>query len=208
MDYWGGSLPGTRKCKCGLYGNCHDPKKWCNCDSGANELLVDEGDITQLDYLPVRQVHVGDTGLTSSASFSTSIGNIASPAASSERYGIFTLGPLICDGDKMFDDVVTFRYSDATIDIPLSANFAQASDIYLQFKTTAEYGVLFHATGPDDFIKLAIVDGRTIQFSYKIGRGSRQVSVEAASRLNDDHWHSVLVEKNKKEARLVIGKFF
>lgn len=35
MDYWGGGLPGTRKCQCGLYGNCHDPKKWCNCDSNS-----------------------------------------------------------------------------------------------------------------------------------------------------------------------------
>ena len=213
MDYWGGSLPGTRKCKCGLYGNCYDPKKWCNCDAAAPEVtLVDEGDITQLEYLPVRQVHVGDTGFSSGAfsSFGSPVatGSNIGPSSPGERFGIFTLGPLICDGDKMFDDVVTFRYSDATIDVPLAeANLlAPASDIYLQFKTTAEFGVLFHATGPDDFIKLAIVDGRTIQFSYKIGRSSRQVSVEAASRLNDDHWHSVLVEKNKKEARLVIGE--
>lgn len=33
MDYWGGSLPGSKKCACGLYGSCKDPRKWCNCDA-------------------------------------------------------------------------------------------------------------------------------------------------------------------------------
>ncbi|XP_027198540.2 neurexin-4 isoform X2 [Dermatophagoides pteronyssinus] len=189
MDYWAGGLPGTQKCKCGLYGNCFDPKKWCNCDSSSNQELMDEGEITQLEYLPVRQIRVGDTGLSSQLN---------------DRYGRFTLGSLICDGDRLFHDIVTFRYSDATIEIPLTQNFEQASDIYLQFKTTTEYGVLFHATGPEDFIKLAIVNDKTIQFSYSSGTGLQQVSVEAPFRLNDNQWHSILVEKNKKEARLVV----
>ena len=34
MDYWGGSLPGSRKCECGIMGKCVDTTKWCNCDSG------------------------------------------------------------------------------------------------------------------------------------------------------------------------------
>jgi hypothetical protein len=34
MDYWGGSLPGSRKCECGIMGKCVDSTKWCNCDSG------------------------------------------------------------------------------------------------------------------------------------------------------------------------------
>lgn len=121
---------------------------------------------------------------------------------------MFTLGPLICEGDTLFDDVITFRYHDATIDLPMTHNFGQASDIYLQFKTTAEFGVIFHATGPEDFIKLSIVNGKTIQFSYSSGNGLQQVSVEAPFTLSDDKWHSVLVEKNKKEARLVIGNIF
>ncbi|KAF7493590.1 Neurexin-4 [Sarcoptes scabiei] len=187
MDYWAGGLPGTRKCQCGLYGNCYDPKKWCNCDANTNEELSDEGEIRQLEYLPVRQLRVGDTGFSNQ-----------------DRYGRFTLGPLICEGDQLFNDVVTFRYSDATIDIPLTNNFEQATDIYLQFKSTTEFGVLFHATGPEDFIKLAIVNGRTLQFSYSSGNGLQQVSIEAPFRLNDNQWHSVLVEKNKKEARLVV----
>jgi hypothetical protein len=34
MDYWGGSIPGSYKCQCGVIGDCKDPTKWCNCDSG------------------------------------------------------------------------------------------------------------------------------------------------------------------------------
>lgn len=30
------------------------------------------------------------------------------------------------------------------------------------------------------------------------------VSVETSYKLNDNHWHSVLVERNRKEARVVV----
>ena len=85
MDYWGGSLPGSRKCNCGLYGTCKDPSKWCNCDSDYFEegkWLIDEGDLTQKDFLPVRQLRFGDTGSTMD-----------------EKKGRYYLGPLICEGD-------------------------------------------------------------------------------------------------------------
>lgn len=43
MDYWGGALPGTRKCECGIMGNCVDPTKWCNCDAGSEKWELDAG---------------------------------------------------------------------------------------------------------------------------------------------------------------------
>lgn len=43
MDYWGGALPGSRKCQCGILGSCVDPTKWCNCDAGYNSWAVDAG---------------------------------------------------------------------------------------------------------------------------------------------------------------------
>jgi hypothetical protein len=46
MDYWAGSLPGSRKCECGLLGVCFDPDKWCNCDSGLNIFFQICGPIT------------------------------------------------------------------------------------------------------------------------------------------------------------------
>jgi hypothetical protein len=34
-----------RKCECGLYGDCFDPDKWCNCDSGHDGWLYDGGEL-------------------------------------------------------------------------------------------------------------------------------------------------------------------
>ena len=84
---------GSRKCECGLLGVCFDPDKWCNCDSGHDDWLWDGGEITQKEYLPVRALHFGDTG---------------NPLDRKE--GRYSLGPLECDGDVLFDNVVTFRY--------------------------------------------------------------------------------------------------
>src|SRR5207245_1388948 len=83
-------------------------------------------------------------------------------------------------------------------------DLGHAADIYLQFKTTAEFGVLVHSRGPSDFIKLQIVNGKSMQFEFSDGSGKQSVTVDASYRLNDNNWHSVLVERNKKEARLVV----
>lgn len=191
MDYWGGSLPGSRKCACGLYGTCRDSRKWCNCDSFGglltNEVFVDEGDIVEKDFLPVRQLRFGDTG--------------SSP--SHTKWGRYTLGPLVCEGDSMFDHAVTFKYEDATIDLS-TFDMGYSADIYLQFKTTTETGVLLHSKGPEDFVRLGITSGKSMQFSFAAGSGSRTVTIESSYKLNDNNWHSVLIEWNKKEARLIV----
>lgn len=189
MDYWGGSLPGSRKCNCGLYGTCKDPSKWCNCDSDYFEegkWLIDEGDLTQKDFLPVRQLRFGDTGSTMD-----------------EKKGRYYLGPLICEGDSLFDNTVTFFYEDATIDLP-TFDMGHSGDIYFQFKTTAENGVLVHSRGPTDYIKIMLVEGDQIKFQFHAGNGPLGVGVETSYKLNDDNWHSVLVERNRKEARVVV----
>ena len=85
MDYWGGALPGSRKCECGILGNCADPTKWCNCDADLDTLLEDSGDITEKEHLPVKQLRFGDTG---------------TPV--DDKMGRYTLGPLICEGDGKF----------------------------------------------------------------------------------------------------------
>lgn len=85
MDYWGGALPGSRKCECGLTGECVDNTKWCNCDSNLDGWQEDGGDITEMEYLPVMQLRFGDTG---------------TPV--DEKEGRYLLGPLICEGDGKF----------------------------------------------------------------------------------------------------------
>ena len=46
--------------------------------------------------------------------------------------------------------------------------------------------------------------GIELQFQYQAGAGSMSVSVETSNVLNDDRWHSVLVERNRKEARMIV----
>ncbi|XP_064472302.1 neurexin-4-like isoform X2 [Ornithodoros turicata] len=186
MDYWGGSIPGSRKCRCGLYGTCKDTNRWCNCDAGLEEWLSDGGELTNRDYLPVRQLRFGDTG----------------SIADSKR-ARYTLGALQCEGDSLFDHVVTFRYADATMDI-YDYDLRHTGDIYFQFKTTIENGVLVHARGPADHIKVLLSGGDQIQLSYKTASGPHGVSVETSYKLNNNEWHIVHIERNKKEARILV----
>lgn len=186
MDYWAGSIPGSRKCRCGLYGTCKDPKRWCNCDASAKEWQSDEGELTDRDQLPVRQLRFGDTG------------------SADEKRGRYTLGPLKCEGDVLFDDVVTFRSTNATIEVP-DFNLRHSWDVYFHFKTTAENGVIMHSKGPTDFIKLMIDGGDRILLVYKAGGGRPQaVSVKTSHKLSDNEWHSVHVERNPKQAHIIV----
>ena len=43
-----------------------------------------------------------------------------------------------------------------------------------------------------------------MQLEYEAGKGPQAVTVETAYRLDDDNWHSVLVERNRKEAMVVV----
>ncbi|KAK9299061.1 hypothetical protein QLX08_007806 [Tetragonisca angustula] len=186
MDYWGGALPGSRKCECGILGNCADPTKWCNCDADLDTLSEDSGDITEKEHLPVKQLRFGDTG---------------TPV--DDKMGRYTLGPLICEGDDLFKNVVTFRIVDATVNLP-TFDIGHSGDIYFEFKTTIENAVIIHSKGPTDYIKISINSGNQIQFQYLAGGGPLTVSVQTSYKLADNRWHSVSVERNRKEARIVV----
>lgn len=87
----------------------------------------DTGDIREKEYLPVKAVRFGDTG-----------------TPLDEKQGRYTLGALNCEGDDLFNNVVTFRIVDATINLP-PFDMGHSGDIYFEFKTTIENAVLFHA---------------------------------------------------------------
>lgn len=144
------------------------------------------GDLDQKDDLPVKQLRFGDTG-----------------SALDNKEGRYTLGPLICRGDDLFDNVITFRVADATLELP-PVDMGHAGDIYFEFRTASENAVLFHAKGPTDYIKLSIVGGNQLQFQYQAGSGPMAVIRETSFRLADDKWHSVSVERNRKEAMIII----
>lgn len=49
-----------------------------------------------------------------------------------------------------------------------------------------------------------LLGGDQLQFQYHAGSGPLGVNVETSYRLADNNWHSVLVERNRKEARIVV----
>ena len=89
MDFWSGASPGSRQCACEVTGDCFHPEKSCNCDSGHEDWLQDEGDLTNKEHLPVQSLHFGDTG---------------TPLDTKE--GRFTLGQLKCSGDNYIKEEV------------------------------------------------------------------------------------------------------
>lgn len=56
----------------------------------------------------------------------------------------------------LFNNVVTFRIVDATIDLP-TFDIGHSGDIYFEFKTTIENAVILHSKGPTDYIKISII---------------------------------------------------
>ena len=56
---------------------------WCNCDAGLETEQMDSGYLIDKEFLPVRQLRIGDTG-----------------TLFDEKMGRYLLGPLICDGDS------------------------------------------------------------------------------------------------------------
>ncbi|XP_046632041.1 contactin-associated protein-like 2 isoform X2 [Daphnia pulicaria] len=86
--YWHGNDNSTHMCSCGIAKMCVDPSKNCNCDAIVPVDLVDEGEITAKESLPITRLNFGRT----------------IPAASS---GIHTLGKLKCSGQKLVDGMPT-----------------------------------------------------------------------------------------------------
>ncbi|XP_065217760.1 neurexin-4 isoform X3 [Planococcus citri] len=186
MDFWGGAMPGSRKCECGVLGQCDDMSKWCNCDAGHGEWTSDSGNLKGKEYLPVRRLHFGDTG---------------TPV--DDKRGKYTLGPLVCEGDDLFSNVITFRKSDATLNLP-TFDFGYDGDIYFEFRTTKESGVLVNSKGPEDEILIELREGNSILFMYQTGNKPTHVQGKSTSGLADNNWHSVYIERNRKGARVVI----
>ncbi|XP_053372962.1 neurexin-4-like [Mercenaria mercenaria] len=191
MYSWGGSAPGTYKCACGVTEKgCVLNTTTCNCDSGEKQ-TEDGGLLTRKEFLPVLELHFGDTG-----------------TFSDDKIGQFRLGELRCVGENMFDNVITFRKTDATLEFETLIG-GKAWDIWFQFKTTATDGVMIHDTDDteDNFLQIRLTGGNTIQFSYNVGNGADTLEYRASNILNDDTWHTVHVEHNLKQAWLRVDNF-
>ncbi|KAM3863187.1 contactin-associated protein-like 4 [Diretmus argenteus] len=182
QTYWGGALPGSQQCACGLQENCVDPKHYCNCDADRNEWTNDSGLLTHKETLPVRSVVLGD---------------VQRPGSE----GAYRVGPLRCHGDKNFWNAAFFDKETSYLHFP-TFHGELSADISFLFKTTATSGVFLENLGIKDFIRIELSSSSEILFSFDVGNGPLEVRVEAGVPLNDNRWHRVRAERNVKEASL------
>ena len=60
MTYWGGALPGSGKCACGMTNSCVVSWRGCNCDADDSTWREDSGLLADKTRLPVQQLRFGD----------------------------------------------------------------------------------------------------------------------------------------------------
>ncbi|XP_029286155.1 contactin-associated protein-like 4 [Cottoperca gobio] len=187
QTYWGGALPGSRQCACGLQDNCLDSNHYCNCDADYDQWANDSGPLTHKENLPVWSLVLGD------------VQRPGSEAA-------YRVGPLRCHGDKNFWNAAFFDKETSYLHFPTFHGELNA-DISFMFKTMSSSGVFLENLGIKDFIRIELSSASEVVFSFDVGNGPLEVRVETSAPLNDNRWHSVRAERNVKEALLRVDEF-
>ncbi|XP_040612099.1 contactin-associated protein-like 3 isoform X2 [Mesocricetus auratus] len=184
--YWGGSLPDAQKCTCGLDGNCIDSQYRCNCDADQNEWTSDTIVLSHKEHLPVTKMVVTDTGRLHSEA-------------------VYTLGPLICQGDKSFWNSASFNTEASYLHFP-TFHGELTADVRFLFKTTVSSGVFMENLGITDFIRLELSAPTEVTFSFDVGNGPCELTVQSPTPFNDNRWHHVRAERNIKGAYLQVDQ--
>ncbi|XP_010607783.1 contactin-associated protein-like 4 isoform X1 [Fukomys damarensis] len=186
QTYWGGSVPDPQKCTCGLEGNCIDDQYHCNCDADRSEWTNDTGFLSYKEHLPVTKIVITDTGRPHSEA-------------------AYKLGPLICQGDKSFWNSASFNTEASYLHFP-TFHGELSADVSFFFKTTALSGVFLENLGITDFIRIELRSPTTVTFSFDVGNGPFEISVQSPTQFNDNQWHHVRVERNMKEASIQVDQ--
>ncbi|NP_387504.2 contactin-associated protein-like 3 isoform 1 precursor [Homo sapiens] len=183
---WGGSLPDAQKCTCGLEGNCIDSQYYCNCDAGRNEWTSDTIVLSQKEHLPVTQIVMTDAGRPHSEA-------------------AYTLGPLLCRGDQSFWNSASFNTETSYLHFP-AFHGELTADVCFFFKTTVSSGVFMENLGITDFIRIELRAPTEVTFSFDVGNGPCEVTVQSPTPFNDNQWHHVRAERNVKGASLQVDQ--
>ncbi|XP_037653106.1 contactin-associated protein-like 3 [Choloepus didactylus] len=184
--YWGGSLPDAQKCTCGLEGTCTESRYYCNCDADRSEWTSDTIVLSRKEHLPVTQVVMTDTGRPHSEA-------------------AYTLGPLLCRGDNSFWNSASFNTETSYLHFPAFRGELSA-DVAFFFKTTASSGVFVENLGITDFFRLELHAPAEVTFSFDVGNGPCEITVQSPTPFNDNRWHHVRAERNVKEASLQVDQ--
>ncbi|XP_071458873.1 contactin-associated protein-like 3 isoform X3 [Marmota flaviventris] len=184
--YWGGSLPDAQKCTCGREGSCLDSQYHCSCDGDQDEWTSDITVLSQKEYLPVIQVVMTDRGRPPSEA-------------------VYTLGPLLCQGDKSFWNSASFNTETSYLHFP-TFHGELTADVQFFFKTTVFSGVFMENLGITDFIRIELQTPTEVTFSFDVGNGPCEVTVRSPTPFNDNRWHHVRAERNVKGASLQVDQ--
>eukprot|EP00794_Sanderia_malayensis_P003730 gene3730-4252_t len=194
--YWGGADGREMKCRCGVYNNCTDASKYCNCDARSSIETKDEGYLTVKKHLPMQQIEFLDVNSNDGSK------------------GRFSIGPLVCSGDASKANAVSFRDSLAFLALkPTSGtdynNAIQALTISFDFKTTSGEGTLLHGVGrtSPDFINIHMQSKTLLRAEVNLGSAVSFVDIDIASVnrvFDDDKFHSLQFEFNRKEVMLSV----
>ncbi|XP_041458818.1 neurexin-4-like isoform X2 [Lytechinus variegatus] len=198
MESWGGAPAGTGRCACGIGMVCApDNSKYCNCDAASTNNGVDEGKLTEKKYLPVTQLRFGDTG----------------DSGSSASY---KLGKLRCRGDVSLTNVVSFVKREAHLAAHMMTTPQGALDIAFDFKTTVDpsdpndpaTAAVFVAADAEKegLIEVKLINARTVQLQFDYGADMMTISVTVPDPLNDDDWHSIEANFDRKEVWLRVDR--
>ncbi|XP_065120265.1 contactin-associated protein-like 5 isoform X2 [Paramisgurnus dabryanus] len=182
--YWGGAVPGSQQCACGLQDNCVYPEHFCNCDADSKDWSNDSGVLAHKDHLPVLALAVGDVSRPDSEA-------------------AYKVGPLQCSGDNNFWNSAYFNKETSYLHFP-TFHGELSADISFLFKTGSSSGVFLENLGIKDFIRIELNSPNEVVFSFDVGNGPLEVKVETPVALNDERWHHVRAERNVKEASLYV----
>uniref|UniRef100_A0A3B1IS72 Contactin associated protein like 3 n=1 Tax=Astyanax mexicanus TaxID=7994 RepID=A0A3B1IS72_ASTMX len=176
--YWGGAVPDSQQCACGLQEDCVDPEHFCNCDGDLDDWYP------TLLYPPdvVASLVIGDnTGILNGPS-----------------------EHLLSSDD--FWNAAYFNKETSYLHFP-TFHGELSADISFLFKTRSSSGVFLENLGIKDFIRIELSSPTEVIFSFDVGNGPFEVRVETPEPLNDERWHRVKAERNVKEASLHVDNY-
>ncbi|XP_063450443.1 contactin-associated protein-like 3 isoform X7 [Pan paniscus] len=225
--YWGGSLPDAQKCTCGLEGNCIDSQYYCNCDAGRNEWTSDTIVLSQKEHLPVTQIVMTDAGQPHSEADYTlgpllCRGDTRLLKVWRRESVIFEIFPSLFgrrrweDGlslgvqhkpgqDESFWNSASFNTETSYLHFP-AFHGELTADVCFFFKTTVSSGVFMENLGITDFIRIELRAPTEVTFSFDVGNGPCEVTVQSPTPFNDNQWHHVRAERNVKGASLQVDQ--
>lgn len=124
------------------------------------------------------------------------------------------LNPLVISGSNSKPQPLTESWSisqgnQISSKLPLQVSIFDSIDTFFKLSLALSFSLSFYIyLGLRIWlINSWISDGNTVQFSYDVGNGAQVIEYKSTNALNDDQWHTVHVEKNRKEAWLRVDNF-